>query len=794
MSGYSHNEYDEFGLDNILASDYNVEDTYNEDFTLESILSEFGSSENGHKAMTNTDKVQEVETYTETYDYGTDAKTGIKENKEYNNFAEKVESIEDYELSDDTFSGIDDFFKIADTSMHGDLAGEYMPDDHDKAEKETVNYSDIEDELASKYFDLDEMWAETQQTEFEDKYSKDGENADSEQIVTEAIERDIEASKSKKKLQNFLDGIFNGKKHVSAGDVQTDEDDVWAEQELEENDDFFMPEPEEPEEEPDLQETYKCYFSKLHSLYIRSFLSFVLSIAMAYISIGKELNFGVSEIFKTNTLIYSGVMLILLLLVMLCGVPVIITGIADFIRLEPGGESLVTLACLASVADSLYTIITGTAECGTPLSAAAAFVMSFALCGARMVRNSYRTTFKCAMASAEPYTITIRKDLAENGTLLVKTQGDTYGFVKRAEEADAAEYAYTYAAPILIIAAVIMALICTRSGGAASFLHSFSAMMICAASFTALLAGSLPFSKITKYLSKCGAVLAGYSGADEISESIGVIVTDQDIFPDGNLSLNGIKIYSEASNDKVIAYTASAIAESKSGLTKIFLKLLKGIHKPLLPVENFDCYDGGGIGCEIFGDSVYVGSSGFMNLMGVRIPTNISIKNAVFTSINGELAGVFAVNYVPTNSVQNALLSLLGSKIMTVFAVRDFNITPLMLQQKFKIPTDGIEFLNAGDRYKLSADINKKEEFPPAILFREGLGPLAETVCGGIRYKMAVKRNTAISIIGAAMGELLMFYLCASGAFVSVSVINILIYMFMWLVPVMLVSGGVNKY
>ena len=83
MSKYSHSDYDEFGLDNILASDYNVEDTYNEDFTLESILSEFGSSENGHKAMTNTDKVQEVETYTETYDYGTDAKTGIKENKEY---------------------------------------------------------------------------------------------------------------------------------------------------------------------------------------------------------------------------------------------------------------------------------------------------------------------------------------------------------------------------------------------------------------------------------------------------------------------------------------------------------------------------------------------------------------------------------------------------------------------------------------------------------------------------------------------------------------------------------------
>ena len=67
------------------------------------------------------------------------------------------------------------------------------------------------------------------------------------------------------------------------------------------------------------------------------------------------------------------------------------------------------------------------------------------------------------------------------------------------------------------------------------------------------------------------------------------------------------------------------------------------------------------------------------------------MKDAVYVSINGLLVGFFKIKYVPVQSVQNALFALLRTKIAPIFAVRDFNITPLMLGQKFKMSTDGFD-------------------------------------------------------------------------------------------------------
>jgi cation transport ATPase len=83
----------------------------------------------------------------------------------------------------------------------------------------------------------------------------------------------------------------------------------------------------------------------------------------------------------------------------------------------------------------------------------------------------------------------------------------------------------------------------------------------------------------------------------------------------------------------------------------------------LVRLDDFTCYEGGGIGAIIRGEHVLTGTAGFMNLMGIRIPSQVNLKNSVFTAIGDKLVAIFSVNYVPVNSVRGALMSILGVRI-----------------------------------------------------------------------------------------------------------------------------------
>jgi len=179
--------------------------------------------------------------------------------------------------------------------------------------------------------------------------------------------------------------------------------------------------------------------------------------------------------------------------------------------------------------------------------------------------------------------------------------------------------------------------------------------------------------------------------------------------------------------------------------------------------------------------------------MGVRIPQSINVKNAIFTVINDELTAVFALNYVPSNSVRNAVESIMGTHSRLYFSTRDFNITPLMIEQKFKVPLDGIDFVSATDTYSVFDTQNTEDVNTSAIIGREGLGPLGDTLVGGKQLKRVSLIATIVSIAGAALGLLLLYMLFWRGEFASTKVGNILAYMLSMFVINLLVCGFASK-
>lgn len=534
----------------------------------------------------------------------------------------------------------------------------------------------------------------------------------------------------------------------------------------------------------------KLYASQAAPFKLRGILAAVLSIILVYISYGLPMPASVSG----NIRVASMLCMALELVVVLIGLDVFTNGITSLLRGKPGAETLIAASCLFSVIDAAVIAITGNSSWGLPFCGVSALSMTFAIWGSRLLCSGLRSTYRAAAMGSSPYTITAEKDITDE-VVMMKSRRDLTGFVRRSEGADFCESAYAAAAPFLMIACLVFALLASVIRGRAdSFFHCAAGLFAASASFSALLSFSLPFSIVAKQLVGSGAALAGWAGVSDIGKSRRIMITDSDIFPTGTVRIETIRILEGTFTDKVISFAGSMMIACGCGLTPSFAELMKRNGCAMHPVEDFRCHEGGGLMATIRGEQVYMGPSGFMNLMGIRLPQSQISKNAVFIAISGVLVGVFNTGYTPTASVQDALVSLLHARgTAPLFAIRDFNINPLLIKQKFRMPTEGFDFPSVAERYRISAAEAKADSPPAAILTREGLAPMVEAAtCGRRLYKGSLLASV-LSLMGTFLGLVLMFFLCWSGSFEAGCVGNMLSFMLLWLVPLIVIAIGLRR-
>ena len=516
----------------------------------------------------------------------------------------------------------------------------------------------------------------------------------------------------------------------------------------------------------------------------------LVCIPLLYISLGLPV-FGV---LKSSPTVAALVCLMMQLTVMLIGLDVITNGFFNLVRRTPGLESLVFLNCVFSALDAVVLAITGSDAVGLPFCAVSAFSVACCLWSALNTCRGFKYTFRTLAVDKGPYTVSADSEVVKDSITVLKSKRDTAGFIHRSEEAGPADTIYAGLAPYLIAASVILGLLATiLCGNYANILHVFAAVTAPCAPFAALVAFAVPFRTAARKLAQTGSAIAGWNGASDIGRSKHLIVTDKDLFTARNISIEDIRILDGAFPDKVISYTGSVIVASGSCLAPVFTDLMQRNNCSLMPVDSFTCNESGGLTALVNGEEVLVGSSAFMNLKGVHLPQQLNVKNAVFASINGLFVASFKIKYVPVQSVQNALFGLLRTRIAPIFAVRDFNITPLMLSQKFKMSTDGFDFPAYSKRYAMSAAEPSDYTQTAGIVARDGLGPLVGVAGTGRQLFQAVRICVILALLCTVVGVILMFALCAIGAFDSATVGNLFVFMGLWLVPVILLNFGLKR-
>ena len=479
----------------------------------------------------------------------------------------------------------------------------------------------------------------------------------------------------------------------------------------------------------------------------------------------------------------------------LLSLDVLAAGIARMFRGRVGMDTLAALSGIFTLADALVLAITQDREGQLPYSAAVLAGLFFLLHGTYHKRCGLRLSCRTAASVSEPYILTLDEGKWNGRDTYCKWTGTPNGFGSQIQMDDGAQRIYRVVCPVLLLACVLFSLLASYGVGKPQhLLWCLSATFTAAAAFGGALVYGRPFHKVARRLAQSGGALAGWPGMAQSRKGDRVLITDGDLFPPGYVELNGIKVFGDWSIEKVVGCAATLIRDSGSGLTKLFHDLLRAQGAIFRRADDLCCYEGGGLSANIRGEQVLVGSAAFMNLMEVRLPQGLHVKNAVFCAIDGELAGIFALNYTLPDVVFPALDSLMREKVGPVLATRDFNLIPSMLHQRFKLAADKMDFPPVERRRELSDPDQPHSETITAVLCREGLLPYADAVVGAKRLRWCARFGAVLTCVGSALGILLAYYLTAVDAYGSLSPLNLLIFLLFWVAPVWFLTSWVPRY
>ena len=208
-------------------------------------------------------------------------------------------------------------------------------------------------------------------------------------------------------------------------------------------------------------EAAKYYAGSANSLKLRARLAFGVCVVMAWLALGLPAAGALGSDLRTASL----VCLIMELSVVVLGLDVFTAGVMSLVRRRAGLWSLVSVACVASMADALVTYLMGEAGWGLPFCAAASFSMAFSLWGASLTSRGLRLSLKAAVLAVGPDILVPAPGLSGEETVIRRVKRPLAGYLWRCEEPDSAEWTYSALAPFLLGAALLLALLAAAATG-----------------------------------------------------------------------------------------------------------------------------------------------------------------------------------------------------------------------------------------------------------------------------------------------------------------------------------------
>jgi len=463
----------------------------------------------------------------------------------------------------------------------------------------------------------------------------------------------------------------------------------------------------------------------------------------------------------------------------------LLDGLSDLFKGRFSLNTMLFFTLAACVADAIFCL----QELRIPCCAAFSLEATFALWQRYQRRNTEMGMMDTLRKASRLGGVFKVPDYYEGNPGLLRGEGQVEDFMDNYSKTSAPER-------VQMIYTFVSFLACIAISVFAGLRHGISmAIQICATALLVATPASFfvsltrPMAVLERRLHMVGTVLCGWQGVKKLCGKAAFPLSDDDLFPTGSIKLNGVKFFGDRDPDQVVAYATALIRAAGDGLEPVFTQLLKSRSGANYNAEAVREYPDGGLGGEVWGESILMGSSSFLQNMGVEIPEGTMVNQAVYCSIDGELCAVFAVTYARMKSSAAGMVSLCAHrKLRPVLTSGDFMLTDVFLKSKFGINTKRIAFPTKEERQLLAERTLGEEDHALALTTQDTLSATAYAVTGARALRSASNLGLVIHILGGVLGMLIMLALAYLGSVQLLTPVNVLLYQLVWMVPGLLIT------
>lgn len=463
----------------------------------------------------------------------------------------------------------------------------------------------------------------------------------------------------------------------------------------------------------------------------------------------------------------------------------LIEGVADLFKLRFSLNTMMFFTFIACVVDAVFCL----QELRVPCCAAFCLEATFALWQRYEQRNTEMGQMDTMRKAVRLHSVVKVPDFYDGRPGLLRGQGEVEDFMDNYNQTTGPERVQMIYTFVSFLACIGIAAFAYLRNGASMAVQVLSTSLLVATPASFFVSLTRPMAILERRLHMVGTVLCGWKGVRKLCGKAAFPLNDDDLFPNGSTKLNGVKFYGDRNPDQVVAYATALIRVGGGGLEPIFNQLLKSRSGGEYKVENFQRYPSGGIGGEVWGESVLMGTIDFLQDMGVEIPEGTMVNQAVYCAIDGQLGAVFAISYARMKSSAAGMVTLCAQRRLTpVLTSGDFMLTDVFLKTKFGVRTKRMAFPTYDERKVLATRKPDENDQALALTTQDGLAATAYAVTGARALRTACRMGLAVHIFGGILGMLIMLALAYLGAREELNPIRVLLYQVVWMIPGLLIT------
>ena len=528
-------------------------------------------------------------------------------------------------------------------------------------------------------------------------------------------------------------------------------------------------------------------------LSFRSLLVLILAAAAAYLSFApsfEALPLPVVLDILQNPTIGIGALAALQILALLIGIDVFGNGFSSLLHGRPARGTLVSFAALASLLHCASLLVfPDQGGVAVPYTVVSILLLYAEMREARGRSLAQARSYRAVCEAEQPLAVYSHYDSEIDACNAVKCPlYDASSFLTEIERPDTVDRFSLIYTPIALALAIILSLVASfNCGEPVRFFWAFSAILSVSAPIGLLCAFGASYKNTASRLLRSGAAIAGARQANLLRGTEKVMLLENDLFPTGSIELEAIDNLGRITDEQILGCAAALTESAGLELGRVLTDTTKERFGITFTARDVRLVEGGVTGA-VGTSRIVLGTAALMVKMGVPIESGHKGQINMYLVVDNALAGVLTMRYQTTKNTYKAMRLMRRMHMNAVLAVRDFNISPAMVEEEFDLRRGFADQPDPAGVDRLLNPNYAKGDAPAAILTREGAGPFMQVLRGADKLAGAVRSALTLGTFAGLLGMLIVFYLLYQNAADALPVMNILLYQLIWYIPVFIIT------